>query len=138
MREMQKIVIHYRSGRTVRGRMRFFEDVRSSVIAEDLAGHPLTVPFDEIKAIFFVKEYEGSEEEHEAARPEGVPGGRDRGHPVAVRFPDGEIIEGSVSLFPPTGAGFYLTPRGRHGNNRAIFVPARSALEVQRLGGATH
>jgi hypothetical protein len=136
MREMQKVVVHYRGGATVRGRLRFFEGVRSAVTAEDLAGLPMTVPFDEIKAIFFVKEYEGSEEEHEAARPEGLPGARERGRPVAVRFADGEVIEGSVSPFPPTGPGFYLTPRGRHGNNRAIFVPSASALEIRPLAPA--
>ena len=138
MREMQKVVVHYRGGVTVRGRLRFFEGVRSSVTAEDLAGHPLTIPFDEIKAIFFVKEYEGSDEEHQAARPEVAGPDRERGQPVAVRFPDGEVIEGSVSPFPPTGLGFYLTPRGRHGNNRAIFVPSRSPLEVRPLGGRDH
>jgi hypothetical protein len=138
MREMQKVVVHYRGGATVRGRLRFFEAVRSSVTAEDLAGHPMTIPFEEIKAIFFVKEYEGSDEEHRAARPASEGPRRDRGQPVAVRFPDGEVIEGSVSPFPPTGPGFYLTPRGRHGNNRAIFVPARSPLEIQPLSERDH
>lgn len=136
MREMQKVVVHYRGGATVRGRLRFFEGVRSSVTAEDLAGHPMTIPFREIKAIFFVKEYEGSGEDHRADRPAGVRG--ERGQRVAVRFPDGEVIEGSVSPFPPTGPGFYLTPRGRHGNNRAIFVPAHSPLEVLPLHGRDH
>ena len=130
MREMQKVVIHYLDGSVVRARVRFFSRVRRHLEAEDLSGQPLPVDMGSLKAIFFVREYGGLEGEEplEGANPT-------RGESVSVRFPDGEVIEGLVSDYPPTGPGFYLTPIPQGGNNRVLFVPAGAPLEVRRLPG---
>ena len=132
MRDFQKAVIHYRSGTLLRARLRFFESNRTEILGEDLSGRPINVPLDGIKAIFFVREYEGEGHDHgEPPPPAAAPG-----LPVAVRFEDGEVIEGTVSAYPPPRPGFYLTPLVPGGNNRTIFVPTNAAVEVRPLHAA--
>ena len=128
MREMQKVVVHYLDGSVTRARVRFFEGGRPEILAEDLSGRPFPISLDDIKAIFFVKSYEGNPEgpdDDEGPAPT-------RGEAVSVVFPDGEVLEGMVSDYPPEGPGFYLTPLPPSGNNRVIYVPTTTPLEVRR------
>jgi hypothetical protein len=130
MREMQKVVVHYLDGTIVRARVRFFEGGHDEVEAEDLSGRPLPIALDDMKAILFVHTHEGDPVAH--ATPADADAGPTRGKPVSVIFPDGEELEGLVSEFPPDGPGFYLTPLPPAGNNRMIYIPSGTPLEVRR------
>lgn len=139
--EVDMLVIQY-GGRTVKG----YVEKGQWPLAEDLDLHLETpvfrpvgsdsmerIPLDGVKAIFWVKSFEGKS--HEDLRfhdhlpaPECLW--------VRVTFHDGEVIEGLIGnnhnyVVHP---GFYMSPIDPEGNNWLIYVLKSKLKEIQILG----
>ncbi|MFN7993142.1 MAG: hypothetical protein U0Q18_06060 [Bryobacteraceae bacterium] len=92
------------------------------------------VPFDEVKAVQFVRDFEsadaGQERKVFATRP------KMDGLWVRVKFRDGEVIDGILAnnllLLEPQG--FSLVPPDPYSNNQRLFLPRLALREVQVLG----
>lgn len=98
------------------------------VIKED--GKVETIPIKDLKAIFFVKEFEGKG--HKAGSwVEEDPEGLKVGKKVIVTFKDGENIKGKVLGDLEKGEGFFLYPLEKGSNNIKIFVVKKSVLEIK-------
>lgn len=98
------------------------------VIKED--GTVRTIPIKDLKAIFFVREFDGKG--HKAGSwidedPEGLKVGKK----VVVTFKDGEKIKGKVLGDFEKGEGFYLYPIEKNTNNLKIFIVRSSILEIK-------
>ncbi len=74
----------------------------------------------EIKAVFFVKTFEGNKEYNE--RKEFITGDRVQGRRVEVIFADGEVLRGTTVGYDPQRLGFFLIPVDPDSNNIRIFV----------------
>jgi len=98
-----------------------------SVEMLDVQGRVLTIPLDQIKGIYFVREFEGQPDRPERkiflSRP------RLAGLWVRMTFKDSEVLDGLMSenLLALQPHGFLVAPPDVYSNNLKIFVP-RTAL----------
>lgn len=100
----------------------------------DRQGHPVHVPLDTVKGIYFVR---GLEESAGRANP-----GVSRGHPrlsgvwIRMTFSDGEVLEGLMpaNLMDVEPWGFMVTPADYSSNNLKVFVPRSALGTVEVLG----
>jgi hypothetical protein len=82
-----------------------------------------------LKAVFFVKDFDGNRE-HEESKEFLVPfTGRRR----AVRFLDGEVLVGTSFSYDAARDGFFLFPADKFSNNEKVFVIAAAVADVERL-----
>jgi hypothetical protein len=139
----QKVVIRYTDGRVLRGFVPLRNDTTphdtlpDSVVEKESDGKRVKVVASEIKAIFFVKSFEGNPDYTEfkvfSSRPTG------KGVWVRVHFRDGEMIEGVAPncLETYSKAVFYITPPDPGSNNQGVLVSKHYVKEMQVLGLAT-
>lgn len=98
----------------------------------DLEGHRVAVPLEEVKGVYFVREFEGNQERQERkiflSRP------KLNGLWIRMTFKDAEVLDGLISqnLLTLEPQGYLVTPPDIYSNNLRIFVPrsALAALEV--------
>ena len=100
----------------------------------DREGRSLTVPFQEIKGVFFVKDFDGKPQRPERKLFQSRP--RLAGLWVRITFKDKEVFEGLLpsNLLELSPEGFLVTPADLYSNNLRIFVP-RSALDEMTVLG---
>jgi hypothetical protein len=97
-------------------------------------GSLLQVPYSEIKAVCFVRDFESGEtwREHRAylTRPKSA------GLWLKLRFRDGDSIEGMAAnnLMQVEASGFSIVPPDPTFQNQRIYVPRAALSEVQVLG----
>jgi hypothetical protein len=92
------------------------------------------VPYEQIKAVSFVRDPEGpgvlAERRTFLARPKTA------GLWIELRFRDGELLEGVLpnNLQALDGSGYTLSPPEAAGNAQRVFVPRQALAEVSVLG----
>jgi hypothetical protein len=95
-------------------------------------GAILTLPYPEVKAVCFVRDWEGGlPERHEfQTRPKMA------GLWVFLRFRDGETMEGIIpnNLMGLDPGGFSVVPPDPFGNTQRIFVPRSALAAIEVLG----
>jgi hypothetical protein len=94
----------------------------------------LSVPLNTLKALFFVRSFNGSKDYEEVKFFEKNP--PIRGLWVQVKFYDNEFIEGVVrnSLHYLVDPGFFLKPPDPKGNNEILYVIKESLAAFHVLG----
>lgn len=143
-----KVVAHLRDHTLVRG----YTDALPVADLEDLfreepaslpqkipvrsaeSGKLVTVPVDSLKALFFVKSFEGHQEYKELKFFEQHP--PIEGLLVHIRFFDNESTEGVIrnSLHHLVKPGFFLKPPDPQSNNEIVYVVTASLLDFRVLG----
>ena len=122
---LARVVARYRDGRVLKGHTRNFDPNRSTFGLVTLGGaadeEPLVVRLTDLKAVFFVKSFEGDRRYSE--RKEFV--AAFTGRRLAVRFFDGEMLVGTSFNYSPAADGFFLFPADQASNNEKVFVIAR-------------
>lgn len=132
----QKVILRFVDGKIIRGYIDNFSPSDEVVSIVDESSKSQTVNINELKAIFFVKTFEGdkSYSERKAFTQTTIPGKR-----VFVRFKDGEsmvgYIEGNVPwekgfFLEQKKGGFFLIPVDNKSNNIKVFVVASSVQDV--------
>jgi len=93
----------------------------------DREGRLLRIPLEEVKGVFFVREFDGNPQASERKIFHSRP--RLAGLWVRMTFKDSEVMEGLVAnnLLAMDPLGFSVTPPDFSSNNLRIFIP-RSAL----------
>jgi hypothetical protein len=95
-------------------------------------GKVASVPYEEIKSICFVREFESREEDRRVfnTRP------RIEGLWVSLEFRDGEVMEGVMpnNLMQVDPHGFTVIPPDPYSNSQRIFVPRAALRSVAVLG----
>ena len=118
----QKIVVRYREGSMLKGYTVDFHPGRGhfslwpSVDAR--VSERAMVPLARLKALFFVKSFDGNRW-HVPAEPSQKPGA---GRPIEIMFFDGEVLRGTTLGYRPDGVGFFITPLDSASNNQRVFV----------------
>ena len=98
-----------------------------------VSGNAMQVPYDEIKLLYFVRDFDvspSSEPRVFNTRP------KMNGIWVRMRFRDGDVMDGILSnnLLQLEPYGFTFVPPNPGINNQRIFVPRAALTELQVLG----
>jgi len=130
----QRLVVRYADGHMLKGTSYTIDlDARGFYVdPKDMAADvskPIFVKFNQLKAVFFVKDFEGDyddKEEHAEWFPEGSE--------VTVKFKDGEVIEGyALKTYDDNAPRFHLIPK-EPGNNISVLVE-RASVAQMAIGG---
>lgn len=98
----------------------------------NLAGNLLLIPYEDIKTVHFVKEFEApdpSEKRLFATRPKSI------GLWVRMRFRDGDQADGLLAnnLLLLDAYGYSVTPADASSNTQRMYVPRLALTEIQVL-----
>lgn len=127
-----KIVIHYQDGRLLKGMTNNFFPNKDNFHLTPADASPGTIPLDvrvsEIKAIFFVRQYDGNQSYDD--KKEFDPAKNLIGRKMKVTFKDGETMVGITNGYEPSRPGFFMTPADPQSNIERCFVVTKSTKEV--------
>ncbi len=131
--ESIKIIARYTNGKIIKGytpdffpKKPFFH-VYKSVFESENEG--VKVHLKELKAVFFVKDFEGNpshDERKEFAKDQNL-----HGRKIEITFRDSEILVGTTTGYDPHREGFFLFPVDPQSNNLRVFVLSRAVKKVR-------
>ncbi|HMF59971.1 MAG TPA: hypothetical protein VK595_06350 [Vicinamibacterales bacterium] len=129
----QKIVVRYRDGRLLKGFTHDFHPSRTQFSlwpsVNSAPSERMYVPTSQLKAVFFVRNFEGNPEYTDDRTFDTGTGGRR----LEVTFADDEVLIGSTLSYRPDGVGFFVNPADSRGNNLRVFVVASAIRHVRFL-----
>ena len=130
------VVARYRDGRVLKGITRDFAPAKSRFhlfAGGDETVQAVEIDVAELKAVFFVKSYEGDPARQDEYDFDAV---RGQGRRVLVTFADGETVAGYTMGYAKNKPGFFVIPADDAGNNSRIFilVAATSSIEFRSTG----
>jgi hypothetical protein len=130
-----KIVVRYQDGRVLKGTSVDFmpnKDLFHIVpLDAPLGNKPQEIHARELKAVFFVKDYNGNAQYRE--RNEFSPDRRVAGRKIKVVFKDEELLVGTTQGYQPDRPGFFVFPADTQSNNERCYVVSTAAKEVSLL-----
>jgi hypothetical protein len=128
-----KVVIHFRDGRIVKGYTHDFNPNKDTfhVSKAENGKEVLEVSTSLMKAAFFVKSFEGNKDhpsfdEFSMESFKNTPGMK-----VKVTFFDNEVIYGSTHGYSPNRKGFFIFPANKELNNQRVFVIKDATISVE-------
>ena len=130
-----RIVAHYQDGRLFKGITNDFlpnkEDFHLVLNDNPQGSRPLKLQLVGLKALFFVKKYEGNPryEEKKTFNPARLL----TGQKIKALFKDGELMVGTSSGYKPNRPGFFLVPADENSNNVLCFVLKSATKEVSEI-----
>jgi len=125
------IVARYVDGRTVKGTTQNFLPNKSTFNlyeGGDEGTVALSISIDELKAVFFVKSFDGRKDHIDEYSFEKTKG---YGRKCVVMFPDGEIIAGYTSGYSKDRPGFFMIPAEPDSNNARVFIVNRAVKSLR-------
>ena len=132
--EPVKVVIRYVNGKVVKGFTQDFfpnKDRFHLHRAAKASGEAVEVQIIDLKAIFFVQDFEGNAQYNE--RKSYGEGERAQGRKVEVTFADGEVLVGSTMGYDPNRPGFFIFPADPKSNNMRAFAVSSAVKKVRNL-----
>jgi hypothetical protein len=143
MEHMQKVVLRFNTGKILKGYIEDFSAYTDIVLIQDAqTDEEHKIPIIELKAIFFVKTFEGDRSRRDK-KLYGI--SQNVGRKVYIRFNDSEsmmgFLEGDIPwekgfhLSKPASAlkGFFLIPVDVESNNKKVFVVNSSIKDITLL-----
>jgi hypothetical protein len=124
------VVVHFPNGTLLKGvTQNFFPNKEKFHVTDMDSGDVLEVPIAELKAVFFVKSFEGDPAYRERIDVERAGFGKK----IQVNFNDGETLLGYSHGFTPNRSGFFVFPADPRSNNDRIFVITAATKDVRFL-----
>jgi hypothetical protein len=131
-----EVVVRFRDGSVTKGYTYDFNSNRDFFHVAELNGNKRTTEVSVLllKAIFFVKTFEGNKahrtfEDFTRESLKNTPGLK-----VKVTFSDGEVMYGSTHGYAPNRKGFFIFPANKDSNNERVFIVRESTSEVETWG----
>lgn len=141
MKESQKAILRFLDGRMLKGLIKDFTLADDSVYIEDESSEKQKIKLKQLKAIFFVRKFEGNKEHREK---KSFAGARKAGKRLFVKFKDGEQMTGYLGGDMPwekgffldlkKSSGFFLVPVDEDSNNLKVFVVTSALDDVTLMG----
>ena len=132
-----KIIARFSDGSTIKGwTPDFFPKKPFSHIYKSIAesaNEGVRVFLEELKAVFFVKDFEGNpsyDERKEFCKERII-----HGKKIEVSFRDGEIMVGTTTGYDPHREGFFLFPVDPQSNNLRIYILSAAVKKVLHVPG---
>ncbi len=132
--EALKVVARHVDGRIVKGLSQdFFPNKDRFHIrpADKPSAEAVEVLVNELKAIFFVRDFAGDSQYNE--RKEYLPADKPSGRKIEVTFQDGEVLVGTTLGYDPNRPGFFFFPADPKSNNIRIFAVTTAVKKVRYL-----
>ena len=132
---VNKIVIHDKSGNILKGTTADFLPKRPlfHLAIGGIHGEEMKkILMDNLKAIFFVKDFNGDKDYKETKDFGDLPAS---GKKIRAKFKDGETVSGYTHSINMDQPGFFLVPVDPKSNNERIFV-VFSALNTLQVNGS--
>jgi hypothetical protein len=124
-----KVVVKFKDNSIVKGQTNNFLPNKTFFHLQRLEGGQIEIYLEDLKAIFFVKNYDG-DKNYKKTYNDKVPGG---GRRIQIKFLDGETIVGYTTGYSQDRPGFYIVPSDTKGNNERIFVVKTATEKVEML-----
>ncbi|MBI4688866.1 MAG: hypothetical protein HY754_01120 [Nitrospirae bacterium] len=142
MSDREKVVIRFNNGSLLKGYLKDFSQDSHTLSFDELGGDSSCISVHELKAIFFVRTFEGDSIYREKKKygPE-----RREGRKIFIKFKDGESIIGYLQGDMPWDRGFFLSrpdekktgffifPTDNKSNNIKIYVVGLSVKDITAL-----
>lgn len=133
--ESIKIVVRYANGKVLKGYTHSFFPNKPIFlffpISDERTSRAREVHIQDLKALFFVRDFEGNASYHEDKRfPENK---RPVGRKVEVIFKDGEVLVRTTVGYDPLRPGFFLHPVDPQSNNLRVFAVSSAVRKVRYL-----
>jgi hypothetical protein len=129
----QKIVARQADGKILKGYTQDFHPSRPQFsLWPSINATPkerTVVAVARLKAVFFVRDFDGDPSYQESK----VFDGRGQGRRIEVTFSDGEVIVGTTLNYRPDTQGFMVSPADAGANNSRIFVVTTALRRVRFL-----
>ncbi len=129
---MNRVVIHWRDGRTERGTTVDFIATKDRFHLlpweADPGVRPKEVLHRDLKGIFFVRSLEGDSGHaksnlFDASKPT-------LGRKIKVVFKDGEVLVGTTQGYQPGRPGFFVIPADPRSNNERCYIITEATQDV--------
>ena len=127
--EPNKVVVKGKDNTVAKGKTSDFFPNKTQFHLEEMNGEIAEISIEDLKAVFFVKDFKGNENHQDNYNDEISAGGRK----MKVRFLDGETVVGYTLGYSPDRQGFFLTPADRQGNNERIFIVKSATEKIEFL-----
>jgi hypothetical protein len=131
-----KMVVRFADGKMKKGYSQdFFANKPVFHLIKNItgdSGEPEEIRLTDLKAVFFVKTFDGNPDYKE--RKDFTEQESSQGRKVEVHFADGEILQGSVLGYNPQEIGFFLFPADPNSNNLRAFVVNKAVNKFRYLG----
>ncbi len=128
-----KLVARFRDGKIQKGFCKDFAPNKPEFHLLGIESGPgeqgEKVFLQDLKALFFVKDFEGIPARQDDKDFSGAP--PLSGRKVEVMFTDGEKLVGTTTGYDPQRPGFFLFPADPQSNNIRIFVVTSAVKNVQ-------
>lgn len=141
MADSQKVILRFVDGKMLKGFIRDLKLDGDHLFIEDETSHQLKVRTKELKAIFYVKRFEG---DRSYVEKKSFSGTRPNSRRIFVKFRDGETMMGFIEGEIPWQRGFFLesmkekaftvVPVDDDSNNIRILVFTSAVLDVAMIG----
>ncbi len=122
-----KVVVRFKNNSVLKGKTNNFFPNKSFFHLEQLNNEVVEIHLEQLKAIFFVKDFEG-DKGHVDAYNDSVAGG---GRKIKIQFLDGETVVGFTTGYSPDRQGFYMVPADLKGNNERIFIVKSATAKIE-------
>jgi len=123
-----RVIAHYLDGRLVKGITLDFFPTKDKFHINGENGDVHEVYVNQLKAIFFVKDFDGNADYSEK---KGFFTKQPQGKKVLVEFTDGEVLFGYTLSYSTKGLGFFMFPGDPHCNNTKVFIVHDSTRRVK-------
>jgi hypothetical protein len=134
-----KVVARFKDVTLIKGKTNNFSPIRNTFHLEVKSGEMVKkeqdkmkgveIDKEDLKAAFFVKDFNGDRDRRDTYEDEITGAGRK----IRVEFNDGEIITGYTMSYSPDRPGFFLIPADLNGNNERIFVVKSATAKMKFL-----
>ena len=128
-----KVVLRYTNGKVIKGFTQNFSPTRKDfhflpVDNKEGSAEPIKISLNELKAIFFVRDFTGNALYNEL---KDFNGERPSGRKVEVKFLDGEVMVGSTLCYESNRSGFFIFPADPKSNNLKAFIVNSAVIRVE-------
>ncbi len=127
----EKVVAHFKNGRTLHGLTQDFRTgaERFHLLPSEGGGMPTTIRMEDLKALFYVKEWGAARRSVERAKKFAMESSL--GKKTVVEFIDGEKIWGFSQGYGKDKKGFFFYPADPGENNIRIFVVNSAVKDIR-------
>ena len=133
-----KIVVKFKDGKIIKGRTTDFgpnKEIFHIHTLEEYGKDVIEIEVSSLKAVFFVKDFQGNKKYKKVRTFEGQPTGIPSQRRIIVIFKDGENFYGTTHSYDPERKGFFVYPIDPKDNNDRVFVvsPAINSVKLQKF-----
>ena len=127
--EANKVVLRFKNGSLMKGNTSDFFPNKKDFHLTLLDGKIIKIITEDLKAIFFVKDFIGDKNRDKIYTGD-VPGG---GRKLQVKFPDGEVIIGFSQGYSSCRPGFFIVSADKGENNERVYIVNSATEKVMFL-----